>query len=106
VIGYLAALLRYLCSTPEEHDAAERFITISANAIVSILTLTPTAIPATARRTQTPCRGDCGGDGHARPTSPAQQTAGDLPLTGIRHTAPAAASLRPASPDGSTSVPR
>src|ERR1700733_9751664 len=49
VIGYLAALLRYLCSKPEEHDAMERFITISANAIVSILTLTAAPIPAPAK---------------------------------------------------------
>jgi hypothetical protein len=46
VIGYLAALLRYLYSKPGEHDAVERFITISANAIVSILTLTATTTPA------------------------------------------------------------
>lgn len=92
VIGYIATLLRYLCCKPEERDDAERFITVSANAIVSILTLTATTIPAPTKRAQTSCRGGCGGDGHARATATAQSAAGDLSLNGIRQTAPAAAS--------------
>jgi hypothetical protein len=50
----------------------ERYIMISASAIVSILTLTATTIPAPAKRTQTSCRGGCGADGHARAAGPAQ----------------------------------
>lgn len=40
VIGYLAALIRCLCVKPGEQEAMERLITVSANAIVAILTLT------------------------------------------------------------------
>jgi hypothetical protein len=38
VIGYLAAILRYLCAGPTGQHAMERLITMSANAVVSILT--------------------------------------------------------------------
>ncbi|HEY5985648.1 MAG TPA: hypothetical protein VIV12_04585 [Streptosporangiaceae bacterium] len=40
VIGYLAAVARCLCAKSEQ-EAMERLITVSANAVVSILTLTP-----------------------------------------------------------------
>jgi hypothetical protein len=49
IVGYLAALTRYLCSPPEGHDAMERLITLSANAVVSILTLTVTTVPEHAK---------------------------------------------------------
>ena len=49
VIGYLAALIRYLCAKPEEQQAMERLITVSANAIVSILTLTAATLPGQAK---------------------------------------------------------
>jgi hypothetical protein len=45
MIGYLAALIRYLCAKPEEREALLRFITVSANSIVSILTLTAVRLP-------------------------------------------------------------
>ena len=45
VVGYLAALARYLWARPGEHEAMERLITVSANAVISILTLTATALP-------------------------------------------------------------
>jgi hypothetical protein len=55
VIGYLAALIRYLCVKPEEREAMERLITVSANAVVAILTLTAIRLPpATAQGA--PCR--------------------------------------------------
>jgi hypothetical protein len=40
LIGYLAALARYLCAGQEGQEAMERLMVTSANAIVSILTLT------------------------------------------------------------------
>jgi hypothetical protein len=40
MIGYLAAVLRYLFSGPAGQQSMERLITVSANAIVSVLTLT------------------------------------------------------------------
>jgi hypothetical protein len=49
VIGYLAALIRYLWAKPEEQQAMERLITVSANAIVSILTLTAATLPGQAK---------------------------------------------------------
>jgi hypothetical protein len=54
MIGYLAALARYLCAGPEGQEAMERLMVTSANAIVSILTLTcaspaRSAIPAKRR---------------------------------------------------------
>src|ERR1700722_10616461 len=45
VIGYLAALSRYLWAKPEEQPSMERLIVVSANAIVSILTLTLGTLP-------------------------------------------------------------
>ena len=39
MVGYLAAILRYLCAGPDGQEAMERLITVSANAVVSILTL-------------------------------------------------------------------
>jgi hypothetical protein len=41
VFGYFAALARYLWAQPEQQKAMERLIILSANAVVSILTLTP-----------------------------------------------------------------
>jgi hypothetical protein len=40
VIGYLAALARFLCAGPDGQAAMERLMLTSANAVVSILTLT------------------------------------------------------------------
>lgn len=40
VIGYLCAVLRYLCSGEPGQCAMERLIAISANAVVALLTLT------------------------------------------------------------------
>ena len=54
VIGYLAALARYLCAKPGEQEAMERLITVSANAIVSILTLTAATLPDQARQPAEP----------------------------------------------------
>lgn len=45
VVGYLAALARYLWAQPGEQEAMERLIMVSANAVVSILTLTAPALP-------------------------------------------------------------
>ena len=50
VIGYLAALTRYVCAKSGGQEAMERLITVSANAIVSILTLTTTKLPPQARQ--------------------------------------------------------
>jgi hypothetical protein len=50
VIGYLAALIRWLFAKPGEQEAMERLITVSANAIVSILTLTAATLPAQAKQ--------------------------------------------------------
>jgi hypothetical protein len=41
VIGYVPAVICYLCSDHDRQDAVDRLITTSANAIVSLLTLTP-----------------------------------------------------------------
>lgn len=46
VVGYLAALARYLWAQPEQQKAMERLIMVSANAVVSILTLTVPPLPA------------------------------------------------------------
>src|ERR1039457_2441969 len=54
VIGYLAALVRYLCAKPQEQAAMEHLITVSANAIISILTLTPATLPGQARQPAEP----------------------------------------------------
>ena len=45
VIGYLAALAGYLWAGPERQSAMERLIVVSANAVVSILTLTVATPP-------------------------------------------------------------
>jgi hypothetical protein len=50
VIGYLAALIRYMCAGPGGQEAMERLITVSANAIVSILTLTSIRLPPQTRQ--------------------------------------------------------
>ncbi len=39
IVGYLAAVLRYLWAGPDGQHAMERLITVSANAVVCILTL-------------------------------------------------------------------
>jgi len=49
VIGCLAALTLYLRSDHEGQQAMERFIAVSTNAVVSILTLKLTALPEQAR---------------------------------------------------------
>ena len=46
VISYLAAVLRYLCADAAGQQAMERLITVSANAVVSILTLNASALPS------------------------------------------------------------
>jgi len=46
VVGYLAAFARYLWAQPEQQKAMERLIMVSANAVVSILTLTVPPLPA------------------------------------------------------------
>jgi hypothetical protein len=48
LIGYLTAVIRYVCSGPKGQEAMERLITISANAVVAILTLT--RVPGTRSR--------------------------------------------------------
>jgi hypothetical protein len=40
IVGYFAAVVRHLCAGSEGQEAMERLINVSANAIVSILTLT------------------------------------------------------------------
>jgi hypothetical protein len=45
VVGYLAAVLRYLCAGPAGQQAMERLITVSASAIVSVLTGRPPRSP-------------------------------------------------------------
>jgi hypothetical protein len=50
VIGYFAALVRILCAKSGGQEAMERLITVSANAIVSILTLTTTKLPPQVRQ--------------------------------------------------------
>ena len=49
-IGYLAALIRCLCAKPAEQEAMERLITVSANAIVAILTFTAATLPGQAEQ--------------------------------------------------------
>jgi hypothetical protein len=44
VVGYLAALGRFLCAGAGGEDALERLVVVSVNAVVSILTLTPTVV--------------------------------------------------------------
>lgn len=45
LIGYMTALIRYICSGPEAQESMERLIAISANSIVGILTLTRVTLP-------------------------------------------------------------
>ena len=54
VVGYLAALMRYMCAKSGGQEAMERLITVSANAIVSILTLTTTKLPPQTRQLPIP----------------------------------------------------
>jgi hypothetical protein len=72
VIGYLAALIRYLCVKSGEQVAMERLITLSANAIVAILTLTAIRLPA-----QPPTAPHTGGD-----TLPTVVDVGNRPAPG------------------------
>jgi hypothetical protein len=51
MIGYIPAVFCYLWSSEERQDAINRLITTSADAIVSLLTLTPTT---SGRREQSP----------------------------------------------------
>jgi len=71
VIGYIAALIRYLCTKPEEREAMERLITVSANAIVSILTLTVAAVPVQLSPPKPPAGEVRADDGEAAPGKPA-----------------------------------
>src|SRR5215471_405154 len=45
VLGYLAAVTRYLCARAEGQRAMERLIMTSANSVVTILTLTRAPLP-------------------------------------------------------------
>lgn len=53
VVGYLGALVRYLCAGTAGQQAMERLIATSANAVVAILTLS--AIPL-GHATETQCQ--------------------------------------------------
>jgi hypothetical protein len=46
VIGYLAALTRFLCAGAEGQEAMERLVGVTANAVVTVLTLTVATAPA------------------------------------------------------------
>ncbi|HEX3924644.1 MAG TPA: hypothetical protein VHY31_20335 [Streptosporangiaceae bacterium] len=79
VIGYFAALLRCLRANADEQDAMERLIAISANAVVSILTLTTMPVPAPTKRAaaqaRTPSLGrrvPRNGHGRSLPTAPSE----------------------------------
>lgn len=52
LIGYLTALIRYVCSGPEGQESMERLIAISANSVVGILTLTCVKLPSRPRATR------------------------------------------------------
>lgn len=61
-IGYLAAVFRYVRAGAGERDAMERLITLSANAVVSILTLSKSPLapadedkPVVPSPRSTPC---------------------------------------------------
>ena len=45
MVGYLAAVTRYLCARVEGQRAMERLIMTSANSVVTILTLTRAPLP-------------------------------------------------------------
>ena len=51
VIGYLATLTRCLCAKPEQQEVREHLITVSANAFVSVMTLTACSTPGAAKPT-------------------------------------------------------
>lgn len=59
ILGYLAAVTRYLCARAEGQQAMERLIMTSANSVVTILTLTRAPLP---RPVQQPTRSDQGRD--------------------------------------------
>jgi hypothetical protein len=69
VIGYLAAVSRYLWAKPAQHEAMERLITVSANAVVAILTLTTATPPVPARPAENSCRAICAAADQALATS-------------------------------------
>jgi hypothetical protein len=46
ILEHVPAAICYLCSDQDRQDAIDRLITTSANAIVALLTLTPTNSPA------------------------------------------------------------
>jgi hypothetical protein len=54
VVSYLAAVLRYLCADAAGQQAMERLITVSANAVVAILTLNASALPAQTAQPSSP----------------------------------------------------
>ena len=54
VVSYLAAVVRYLCADAAGQQAMERFITVSANAVVAILTLNASDLPAQAMQPSQP----------------------------------------------------
>ena len=54
--GYLVALSRFCRGRTGDQEAAERLIMVSAEAVVSILTLTPSALPPKAGRRARPSR--------------------------------------------------
>jgi hypothetical protein len=56
VVSYLAAVLRYLCADAAGQQAMERFITVSANAVVAILTLNASVLPAQTMQLSRPRR--------------------------------------------------
>jgi hypothetical protein len=45
MLGYLAAVTRYLCARAQGQQAMERLIMTSANSVVTILTLTRAPLP-------------------------------------------------------------
>lgn len=56
VVSYLAAVVRYLCADAAGQQAMERFITVSANAVVAILTLNASALPVQTAQLSRPRR--------------------------------------------------
>jgi hypothetical protein len=58
MIGYVPGVICFLCSGGERQDAADRLITTSASAIVSLLTLTPLECGADRGRRE-PAGTDC-----------------------------------------------
>jgi hypothetical protein len=60
VICSLGALIRCLCAKPEQQETRERLITVSANAIVSIMTLTACISPVLAKEPSKPSPTDTG----------------------------------------------